>query len=363
MRIAQIYHGFQRMAGTERFILETTHEMSRRQIEVRIYTTFVDRRLFIDRHAEVETKTVGIFRMPHFFLYSNLAASKRLIEAASDWADLMILHSGLSMAQYSWRKYNLPCVPFFHANQYDPSLFGAMRPIAGVYTFPLKALDSKCVRSIPLAFVNSHGLYDQIRTYTENGKLIIVPLGVDVDRFRPKWCDRGFVLMAGRLHPTNNFELGLAAAIDFPFKIVIAGIPERNSQWYYQHLQRIVKASSKLTDRVEFLRPDEEELIALIQNCSVFLSPRRYNYLGLAALEAMACGKPVIAYDTDDLSGSLPVMKCGDQPWKWHGALETLMADSQLRDRIGRESQQYIEEYHTWKKTVDTMLDATEKIT
>ncbi len=336
--------------------------MSRRQIEVRIYTAFANRRLFAHSNGEVETKTVDVFRTRRLFLYSSLVTAKRLIEAASNWADLMILHSGLSMASYSWQKYNIPCVPFFHSNQYDPSLFGAMRPLVGAYTFPLKALDSKCVRSIPIAFVNSQTLRDQIRTYTGDGKLIIVPLGVDVDRFRPKWSDEGFVLMAGRLHPTNNFELGLAAAINFPFKIVIAGIQEKKFLWYYQHLQRIVKTSDKLSDRVEFLGPNEEELTALIQNCSVFLSPRRYNYLGLAALEAMACGKPVIAYDADEVSGYLPIVKCGDQLSRWHEALETLMADRRLRDKIGRESRQFIQERHTWKRTVDALLDATEKM-
>ncbi len=334
--------------------------MSRRKIEVRIYTAFANTKRFADSNGEIETKTVDVFRTRRLFLYSSLVTAKRLIEAASKWADLMILHSGLSMASYSWRKYNIPCVPVFHSNQYDPSLFGALRPIVGAYTFPLKALDSKCVRSIPIAFVNSQTLRDQIRTYIGGGKLIIVPLGVDVDRFRPKWSDEGFVLMAGRLHPTNNFELGLAAAINFPFKIVIAGIQEKRFLWYYQHLQRMVETSEKLRDRVEFLTPDEEGLTALIQDCSVFLSPRRYNYLGLAALEAMACGKPVIAYDMDEVSGYLPIMKCGDQSSMWHKALETLMTDRQLRDKIGKESRQFIQERHTWKKTVDTMLDATE---
>jgi len=182
---------------------------------------------------------------------------------------------------------------------------------------------------------------------------------VDVDRFRPKWVDEGFILMAGRLHPTNNFEAGLAAAIDTSCKIVIAGIHENRFSWYYERLRHIVKDTDRLRNRVEFLSPNEDDLIRLIQTCSVFLSPRKYNYLGLAALEAMSCGKPVIAYDTDEEFGHLrSVIACGDRVRAWQSALQTLMSDHNLRTGIGKDLRQFVEERHSWKNTVDIMLEA-----
>jgi len=198
-----------------------------------------------------------------------------------------------------------------------------------------------------------------MRQYTKARKIVTIPLGVDVDRFRPKWIDEGFILMAGRLHPTNNFEAGLAAAINTSCKIVIAGIHEDQFSWYYQRLRDIVKDTERLRNRVEFLSPNEDELIRLIQTCSVFLSPRKYDYLGLAALEAMACGKPVIAYNTDEDFGKLrSVIACEDRVSEWQSALQTLMSNNGLRTIIGKDLRQFVEERHTWKNTVDMMLNA-----
>jgi glycosyltransferase involved in cell wall biosynthesis len=192
--------------------------------------------------------------------------------------------------------------------------------------------------------------------------LVVVPLGVDIDRFRPGGADEGFLLMVGRLHPSNNFELGLAAAINTPLKIVIAGIHEKRFSGYYRYLRRIVETVGSLNNRVEFLSPNDNDLVGLFQTCSVFLSPRKYDYLGLATLEAMACGKPVIAYNAEDEANHLPVIRCWDRVSKWQEALGTLMSDKGFRSKLGRESRRFVEDHHTWKKAVDTMLDSIKSV-
>ncbi len=361
LRVAQVIRSFIHVAGTERFVLETSREMSSRGIETRIYTSFASPRIVADMHSEVEIMTGSLPSTTLFQLYSSLLISKRLIDVASSWADLIILHSGVGMAEYGWRKHKLPCIPFFHVNNYDPTLFGHLRGLSALYTYPLRLQESKCIRSIPLAFANSRSLRSAIRMHIQGGMVTVIPLGVDIDRFRPNWNDEEYVLMAGRFNPTNNFELGLRAAANTSCMIVIAGIPEKKFLGYYRHIRELVNRSQELKSRVEFLNPDDNNLIDLLQNCSLFLSPRIYDYLGLVALEAMACGKPVIAYNAEEDSQLLPAMKCGDRPWMWQKALKTLMSDGQLRGKIGRESRQFVEEHHTWKKTVDCMLDAIKK--
>jgi glycosyltransferase involved in cell wall biosynthesis len=334
--------------------------MSERGIEVRIYTSFLGDGLSERLPGGVNVEKIERFRIPLFSLYSSLALSKHLIDASSSWADLIVLHSGQGAADYAWQKYSLPCIPFFHVDNHDPSLFGKLRPIAPIYTYPLGVFERKCIRTIPLAFANSHSLGSRVRKCARGGRLVVVPLGVDIERFQPGGADEGFLLMAGRLHPTNNFELGLAAAFNTPFKIIIAGIHEKRFSRYYRYLLRIVETVPELINRVEFLSPSENDLTALFQGCSVFLSPRKYDYLGLAALEAMACGKPVIAYNAEEAKH--PVIRCGDHVSKWREALGTLMDDKALRRNLGRESRQCVEHYHTWKKTVDTMLDSARTV-
>lgn len=357
MRVAQICRSLLRMAGTERFILETSRELSRRKFETRIYTSYVNRRLFESSLNGVQVEQSAFSMIPLLHYYSDLAISKRLIDASSSWADMVILHRGHGLASYAWEKHDLPCFPFFHEDKYDESLYGALQPVVPIYTYPLRILESKSIRGIPLAFVNSRTLGSKIRKHTGVGNLVVIPLGVDAVRFCPKWADEGFILMAGRFHPTNNFELGFEAVRRTPYKIVVAGVYEKKFSRYFRRLQEFIGTSPQLGNRVQLLNPSEDELIGLLQNCSVFLSPRRYGYLGLAALEAMACGKPVIAHATEDgIEGSPPVVKCGDSIRDWQEAIVALMSDINSRQAIGMESREFIEKGHTWEKSVDLML-------
>jgi len=363
MKVAQLLNPLEHIAGIERFVLETSREMSIRGIETRIYTASCNAKLRSDLQREVEIEKVDLVSIPLLQIYSNLSVSKHLIDIASSWADVILLHSGLGIADHSWRRHNLPCFPIFHIDKYDPKLYGSFRALASIYTYPLRLQESKCIRNIPLAFANSSSLADRVRHYSQARELIVIPLGVNVEQFRPTWNDAHYVLMAGRYHPANNFELGLKVAALAGCKIVVTGICEKKFLWYYQHLRELVADSQLLRDKVEFLnRSDDSELVHLLQNCSVFLSPRKYDYLGLAALEAMACGKPVIAYNAEEGSEYSPAIKCGDHFSMWQETLETLMGDRRLRDKVGRASRQFIEERHTWKKTVDLMLSKIEDL-
>ncbi len=353
---------FNHVAGTERFVLETTREMTSRGIETRIYTCSADSRILANVQGEVEIIRGGPPSKMPFELYSSLLVSRRLIDVASSWADVIILHSGAGVAEYGWRKHRLPCIPFFHVDdKYDSRLFGYLRGVASLYTYPVRLQESKCVRRIPLVFANSRSLRSGVQTHIQGARVTIIPLGVNIDRFKPAWNDDDYVLMVGRFNPTNNFELGLRAAANTSCKIVVAGIREKKFSWYYRYLCKLVDESQELRDRVVFLTPADDELIRLLQNCSLFLSPRIYDYLGLAALEAMACGKPVIAYNAEEDSQIPPVMKCGEKYWMWQETVKTLMSDGQLREKIGKESRQFIEERHTWKNTVDSILDGIKK--
>jgi glycosyltransferase involved in cell wall biosynthesis len=362
VKIAHICRALLRRAGTERFILETTYEMSKRGIDTRIYTTAVNGDLAADVSRFVKVERTALIAVPLLHLYSELAISKRLVGLASSWADVVILHHGIGVAGSSSRQHDMLCVPFFHIDKYDASLYDGLDWFAPAYTYPLKVLETNSVRSVPIAFVNSRSLNERVRQYTNATNVITIPLGVDIDRFSPTWVDNEFILMVGRYNPANNFELGLAAASKTRYKVIVAGIHEPRFDWYFRHLQQWVSKSPELRDRVDFLNPNDHDLIPLIQNCSMFLSPRKYGYLGLAALEAMACGKAVIASEVDEeISESQAVLVCGQDSDEWQKAVARLAKDRALRQAIGEESRAFVERGHTWKKTVDVMLDSIDR--
>jgi len=104
----------------------------------------------------------------------------------------------------------------------------------------------------------------------------------------------------------------------------------------------------RIGDRVHFLgRRSRAEVAEAMRNCTVFVLPSRYEGLGCVYLEAMACGKPAIACRgqgieeiiKDSVNGMLiPVEGLDELVQK----LGTLLADSELRARIGQAARRTI---------------------
>lgn len=91
--------------------------------------------------------------------------------------------------------------------------------------------------------------------------------------------------------------------------------------------------------RVRFLghRPDVPDLLGA---CDVFVMPSRHEGLGVAALEAMAVGRPVVASDVGGLSHAVEAGRTGllvepGDSGALAAALKRLTDDSALREALG----------------------------
>ncbi|PYQ23920.1 MAG: hypothetical protein DMF81_07170 [Acidobacteria bacterium] len=174
----------------------------------------------------------------------------------------------------------------------------------------------------------------------------VVPSGVDLERYSPgtshstsAWPGPGLRLLhVGRLHPQKGHrillealallcargaQVGLALVGEGPLGAELAGQASRLG----------------LDDRVRFLgrRDDVRELL---RAADVFVFPSLYEAAGIALLEAMACGAPVVASRTggiveivrDGLDGLL--VAPGDAG-ELANAVGRLTDDPALRVRLG----------------------------
>ncbi len=93
--------------------------------------------------------------------------------------------------------------------------------------------------------------------------------------------------MVGRLVPYKKFDLGIKVfnKLGLPLKIIGDG-PQ------YKKLRRIAKKNVELLGGLE---SSSKELVDVYQNCKALIYPQEEDF-GLVPLEAMALGKPVIAY-------------------------------------------------------------------
>ncbi len=332
--------------------------MERQGAEVRIYTPKCKDDLFGGMPRRLDVEEVRVPVPPVFDLYYDLLLAKRLVSAASKWADVAILHDGQPVASYSMRRFRVLCIPFFHGDKWDWNLFGDFRTLAPIYTYPLNSLLSRCLQEVPIVFTNSRSLAAAVSQHEPRTNVVPISIGVDTSRFYPKWDeDRGFVMMAGRLHPVNNFEMGISALLETNYEMVIAGIVEPKSVWYYKHLREMVSSNSDLRGRVAFKSLTERSLIEHYQSCSLFLSPRVFDYLGRAALEPMACGKPVIASMTrSPVEDDPPVLLCRNNAGEWRDKVRGLMSDRATRMELGRKSYEFVESKHSLRTSATQML-------
>jgi glycosyltransferase involved in cell wall biosynthesis len=97
--------------------------------------------------------------------------------------------------------------------------------------------------------------------------------------------------------------------------------------------------SLEIGDRVEFRGlVSREEKIRLLRNCAVYLQPSRIEGFGLAGLEAMACGAPVVTSPVGavpEVGGDAVVYVNGDSPSEIAGALASLLDDPLRREQLG----------------------------
>ncbi len=143
---------------------------------------------------------------------------------------------------------------------------------------------------------NSEFVRRRIKKYYQKEALVIHP-PVEVERFRLSKKDEGYYLMVGRLLPYKRFDLGVKAFTKLGWKLKIVGEgPE---------MKRIKKGAGK---NIEFLGwVDDKELPSYFENARAFVFTGEEDF-GIVAVEAMASGKPVIAYKA---GGVLEIIKEG----------------------------------------------------
>ena len=93
------------------------------------------------------------------------------------------------------------------------------------------------------------------------------------------------------------------------------------------------------------------EAIELCRQADIVVDQLLIGWYGMLSVEAMAMGKPVIAYIRDDLRNyapDLPVLSA--TPATIETVLENLVTDVSLQQRLGRAGREYVEQVHEPRK-------------
>ncbi len=205
-----------------------------------------------------------------------------------------------------------------------------------------------------------------------------VYLGVD-PVFRPLPPDRtrealtrygltsGYLLFVGTLEPRKNLP-GLLTAYQIlrvrrvtREPLVVVG----SRGWLYDEVFARVGALG-LEAHVRFLEnvPDED-LPALYNGAALLVMPSFYEGFGLPALEAMACGTPVVLSDRGSLpevGGPAAVFVDPDHPEDIAAGMARVLEDPVLRERMREASLAHAARF-TWEATAHRTLQIYLQVT
>lgn len=139
----------------------------------------------------------------------------------------------------------------------------------------------------------------QLRSFADLDNMVgVIPNGIHVERFRFKPAKQDYLLWMGRICEEKGSHLAIEVAQRTGLPLVLAGqvYPFSYHQRYYNthirpHLGRLNPAISF------FETPTLDKKVDLLANARALLVPSLVDETSsLAAMEAMACGTPVIGF-------------------------------------------------------------------
>jgi len=139
-------------------------------------------------------------------------------------------------------------------------------------------------------------------------RVAVIPCGVDTELFQPMDPAKAkdllelppdpFLLYVGRLQPIKGLETLLESMVTVPeptYLLIVGGDQDEPENGHGAALRQQV-ATLGLERRVRFLGPQPQRRLRLFYAAAdATIMPSYYESFGMVALEAMACGSPVVA--------------------------------------------------------------------
>jgi glycosyltransferase involved in cell wall biosynthesis len=292
MQAAIVHDYFVQDGGAERVAIELADLLP----SARVFTTFFDARRFGDR---IDPARVHAWALEGHFDEERFRSLLPLYPAYFSALDLrgfdLVVSSSSAFAKAVRTSRRGVHVAYIHApmrfawqfRQYESgSSIGAGARLAGsLLSAPLRTWDRRTSQRPTHLVANSAAVRQRIRNWWGRDADVIYP-PVDTQEITLSTRDDGFLLVAARLLAYRRVDLAVDAANATGRRLIVVGDgPERAA------LER--RAGPTVTFEGYVPRAT---LVDLLSHCSAYLVPGEEDF-GIAPVEAMAAGKPVVAVD------------------------------------------------------------------
>jgi D-inositol-3-phosphate glycosyltransferase len=379
------------------YVVQTALRMARRGIEVEIFT-----RATSSEHAPTEELAPGVL-VRHVVagpfeglgkddLPSQLCAFTAGVLRAEarhepGWYDVVHSHYWLS-GQVGWLARDRWGVPLVHtahtlARVKNAALADGDPPEPRVRVIGEDQVVAEADRLVCNTDTEARELVDLYGA--DPGRIVTIPPGVDLARFRPGDRtaarrtlgvppDAVVLAFAGRIQPLKAPDVLLHAAACLLERepglrhggsgprlvVLVAGGPSGSGLAEPTALQELA-GHLGLDDVVRFLPPQAADgLVEVFRAADVVAVPSHNESFGLVALEAQACGTPVVAARVGGLpvavaDGRSGLLVDGHAPGPWADALAAVALDPARRAALSTGAIAHARRF-SWDRTTDALL-------
>jgi D-inositol-3-phosphate glycosyltransferase len=384
--------------GLNVYVVEVSKRLAQRGIEVEIFTRMTDGALPLQREiapgVHVRNVIAGPFEgLGKADLPGQLCAFAQGVmraEAARSegWYDLVHSHYWLS-GQVGWLAADRWRVPLVHT-MHTMARVKNSRLAEGDPPEPAgrEIGEAQVVDAADRLVANTMGEADELVDLydADPGKVRVVSPGVDLELFTvgdvaAARAQLGLphnahvLLFVGRIQPLKAPDVLLKAAADLLARrpelrhrlvVAVVGGPSGSGLGKPRALQELAQQLG-IAGQVRFVPPVDRATLALWYRAADLVAVPSYSEsFGLVAVEAQACGTPVVAAAVGGLPwaiGDGGLLIEGHRTSDWSAGLEGLLDDPHGRELLSLKAVEHASHF-SWERTTDRLLEVyTESMT
>ena len=289
----------------------------------------------------------------------NEILSRITFTIAANWKLLWQpqIPTGLSLSPYA---------PLFMVLLHRKKSYGVLHHIIGnnwtkklgPFGFIAKWIESNYYRLLEHFIISNDVVAEQIAELNPSAKILRTGNGFADNLLQVEDTSQASsptLLFIGRLDP---FMKGLDILIESfalvhkknpQVKLILAGRGDQESQEKLTSMAKNVNLENKVIIKTNITEADKRKLLS---ECTIFVSPSRFEGWGIAAVEANAAGKPVVVSEASGFKNSISQgvsgirVAIGDTE-ALAAALLELLANDEQRKLMGRQAREWARQF-TW---------------
>lgn len=314
--------------------------------------------------------------------------ANRILEFSKDKKiqyDLIHAHYWMSgVAALELREqWNVPILQMFHTlGLVKKEIARSPDELEGDYRFDG---ENQVIQKVDRILAATQSEVSQLKNlyHAEENKITVIPPGVNTDRFYPIPMDEAkevvgipkedrMVLFVGRIEPLKGIDTLIEAMALLKIKckkcphylVIIGGENDNPEEQLSTEMERLKILSHELgiEDVIIFAgKRGQDSLPYYYSAAEVVVMPSHYESFGMVALEAMACGTPVIASEVGGLRYLIKEGETGyfvpmQNPEILAERMRTLLLNEKLRHEMGTKATEYARDYD-WSIITRKIID------